>query len=323
MNQIFTYAENIESHVKIRAIGTHQSPLFPATDVCQALGIANTSKALENIDPDDLTFGEVIDALGRPQVTNCLTESGLYTLILRSNKPNAEAFRRWVTKEVLPSIRKTGQYAQQSKEKLWEAYAIAKSGTVQLAILNSLGVVVPTSVLSVPSKEALRKPPPRDTAPAIDTWQFWRDVESALAAGQLSPENFRCKPHIEGRGPLLKEGYVLYLIPELVIGALKKHYQIYQLVQRQDFREALQTQPEWQPGKHKARFANGPALHAWVFKVLTDAPEAMISVCASLKRKHETTRYLPQSRLRRRGSSYCGNSSGDARAQGLSQSPDN
>jgi len=82
---------------------------FSANDVVAALGYANPSKSVrDHVDDDDLTKRRVIDNMGRNQVANFVNESGLYSLILRSNKPEAKRFKRWVTNEVLPSIRKDG-----------------------------------------------------------------------------------------------------------------------------------------------------------------------------------------------------------------------
>ncbi|MDR2567494.1 MAG: Bro-N domain-containing protein [Bifidobacteriaceae bacterium] len=84
---------------------------FNANDVCEILGYANPSKTLpDHVDGDDLTKREVIDTLGRTQQANHVNESGLYSLILGSSKPEAKRLKKWVTSEVLPSIRKTGGY---------------------------------------------------------------------------------------------------------------------------------------------------------------------------------------------------------------------
>ena len=85
-------------------------PWFVASDACAILGLSNTTAALKGIRRDRLTFGEVIDSLGRKKKTRAINESGLYRLILRSNKPDAERFQDWICDEVLPSIRKTGQF---------------------------------------------------------------------------------------------------------------------------------------------------------------------------------------------------------------------
>lgn len=86
-------------------------PWFNANDVCAALGLTNPHKALaDHVDPDDVTQSDTTDNLGRKQLTNHVNESGLYTLIFGSRKDSAKRFKRWVTSEVLPSIRKTGEY---------------------------------------------------------------------------------------------------------------------------------------------------------------------------------------------------------------------
>lgn len=86
------------------------NPWFAANDVCRILEITNPRDAISKLDDDekDVAF---TDTLGGEQEINIISESGLYTLIIRSNKPQAKRFRRWVTHEVLPSIRKTGAYA--------------------------------------------------------------------------------------------------------------------------------------------------------------------------------------------------------------------
>ena len=87
-------------------------PWFNATDVCDALEMGNPSQAIKShVDGDDLQKLEVTDNLGRTQRANHVNESGLYALILGSTKDAAKRFKRWVTGEVLPAIRKTGAYA--------------------------------------------------------------------------------------------------------------------------------------------------------------------------------------------------------------------
>jgi prophage antirepressor-like protein len=107
-NMITTYNFN---GAQVRVLGTKEEPLFIAKDICDALGLENATKAILSVDSDDLTKVQVIDSMGREQETNALTESGMYTLVLRSNKPEAKSFKKWVTSEVLPSIRKTGMFA--------------------------------------------------------------------------------------------------------------------------------------------------------------------------------------------------------------------
>lgn len=102
---IFAYNDTL-----VRAVMIDGEPWWIANDVCAALGIDNPRMALTRLDEDGVSQTDVIDALGRTQRTNIVNEPGLYELIFRSDKPEARTFRRWVTREVLPSIRKTGAY---------------------------------------------------------------------------------------------------------------------------------------------------------------------------------------------------------------------
>jgi anti-repressor protein len=90
--------------------GDGGEPWFVAKDVCSALGLNQVSRAVSNLDEDEVTTSKVTDNLGRIQKTNIVSEGGLYSLIFHSRKPEAHAFKRWVTHEVLPSIRKDGGY---------------------------------------------------------------------------------------------------------------------------------------------------------------------------------------------------------------------
>ena len=81
-------------------------PLFVLKDICDALGLGNTSMVADRLDSEGVSTTEVLDNRGVQQKTNVVTEAGLYEVIFMSRKPEAKAFKRWVTSEVLPSIRK-------------------------------------------------------------------------------------------------------------------------------------------------------------------------------------------------------------------------
>ena len=104
MNELQIF--NNEEFEEIRTVVANNEPMFCLADVCKALEISNPSKVAQRLDDDERTKLE----LGRAGETNFITESGLYAVILRSDKPNAKKFRKWVTSEVLPSIRKNGGY---------------------------------------------------------------------------------------------------------------------------------------------------------------------------------------------------------------------
>lgn len=99
-----------EDHFDFRTINRDGEPWFVLPDVCRALEIGNTSDAARRIDDEDRDALDIIDPAGRPQKTTIINESGLYSLILTSRKEGAKKFKRWVTSEVLPAIRKTGTY---------------------------------------------------------------------------------------------------------------------------------------------------------------------------------------------------------------------
>nr|DAS94042.1 MAG TPA: hypothetical protein [Caudoviricetes sp.] len=105
----------------IRNITINDEPWFVAKDICDAIDIINVSDSLLSVDDDEkriirrddpefLTIGNTEGQKGGAQSMTLVNESGLYSLVMRSRKPEAKAFRKWVTSEVLPSIRKTGSY---------------------------------------------------------------------------------------------------------------------------------------------------------------------------------------------------------------------
>ena len=79
-------------------------------DVCEVLGIANHKDAASRLDEDERRGVGITDPIGRPQTVTAVSESGLYSLVFQSRKAEAKKFRKWVTSEVLPSIRKKGYY---------------------------------------------------------------------------------------------------------------------------------------------------------------------------------------------------------------------
>lgn len=93
----------------VRVIANGDNPLFVAKDVCTALGISKYRDVVAKLDEDE-RVSTIVDTLGGKQEMITVTESGLYALVFKSDKPEAKRFRKWVTSEVIPSIRKTGTY---------------------------------------------------------------------------------------------------------------------------------------------------------------------------------------------------------------------
>ena len=104
--QIFSYGGN-----EVRTVQKDGEPWFVLKDVCRVLDLGSAHKVADRFDEDEWNQIPFTDSLGRQQETTIINESGLYNVILRSDKPEAKPFRKWVTSEVLPTIRRHGMYA--------------------------------------------------------------------------------------------------------------------------------------------------------------------------------------------------------------------
>lgn len=102
--KIFDYYDN-----QVRTVTKDGEPWFVLKDVCQILGISNSKMVAARLDDDEKGVS-LTDSLGGPQKTTIINEPGLYKVVLRSDKPEAKKFVKWITHEVLPSIRKHGAY---------------------------------------------------------------------------------------------------------------------------------------------------------------------------------------------------------------------
>lgn len=122
--QVFSFQDN---GVRIQTDENGQ-PWFNATDVCAALDMGNPRQALEShVDDEDVQKLDTLTSGGR-QLQNHINESGVYALILGSTKPEAKSFKRWVTSEVLPTLRKTGSYTKKKKPEAIDApFKLGKS----------------------------------------------------------------------------------------------------------------------------------------------------------------------------------------------------
>lgn len=110
----------------IRTLGDAISPLFVAADVAAILGYGSTKDATRILDDDEKQTVS-IDTNGGKQSMTAVTESGLYAMIFKSKRPEAKRFRKWVTSEVLPAIRKTGRYDASETLTTEEMYEIRKA----------------------------------------------------------------------------------------------------------------------------------------------------------------------------------------------------
>ena len=108
---IFKYEEN----KLVRTMNIGGEPWFVLKDVCDVLGISNSRMVSDRLDDDEKGVSQIY-TLGGSQMMSIISESGLYNVILRSDKPEAKPFRKWVTAVVLPSIRKNGGYIAGQEE---------------------------------------------------------------------------------------------------------------------------------------------------------------------------------------------------------------
>ena len=120
MNNHLMIFENLEFGA-VRSILIDGDPWFVAADVCKALEIEKTNRALSRLDDDEKGAHSVSTPGGRQRMS-IISESGLYSLILGSRKPEVRAFKRWITHEVIPSIRKHGAYMTDSLLDALEAH---------------------------------------------------------------------------------------------------------------------------------------------------------------------------------------------------------
>lgn len=108
MNEVQLF--NFESH-EVRSLLLNNEPWFVGKDVAEALGYSKARNAIAtHIDSEDKKDAPIQGTLGGVQEMTVINESGLYSLVLSSKLPSAKKFKRWVTSEVLPALRKTGQY---------------------------------------------------------------------------------------------------------------------------------------------------------------------------------------------------------------------
>lgn len=123
-----------EEFGKIRTVNIDGEPWFVAKDVCDILGVKNTTQSMQQLED----FERAMFNIGRQGEANIISESGFYALVLRSRKQIAKPFRIWVTSEVLPSIRKTGSYTANPSNKMELAFDNMKIVYAQINNMEDL-----------------------------------------------------------------------------------------------------------------------------------------------------------------------------------------
>ena len=135
---------------KIRTVLKDGIVLFVAIDVCRALGLSNSRQSITRLDYDEK--GVILsDTLGGQQKMTAINEFGLYNLVLTSRKPQAKAFKRWITHEVIPAIRKTGKYEIEQQTLIEEAYKPSLKYYREIPVITKrdLAAVLKTEVFNL------------------------------------------------------------------------------------------------------------------------------------------------------------------------------
>ena len=146
--QIFTY-----NNAQVRTVEINGEPWFVLKDVCDILGLGTTARVAERLDDDEKGMSQIHTPGGKQEMT-VISESGLYNVILRSDKPEAKPFRKWVTAEVLPTIRKTGSYSTPKAEKSNKALEI-KEMNAKVRLSNQFLKLAKIETLSTECKKIL------------------------------------------------------------------------------------------------------------------------------------------------------------------------
>ena len=155
-----------------------------AKDVCEVLGIQNHKDAISSLDDDEKSGVAITDPIGREQVTSVINEPGLYKLTFKSRKPAAKEFTRWVTHEVLPTIRQTGSYSVSKAEPLnvrvrvaevLQRLALQESDKTKREVIMRTAYKYATGedLPEVESKAKAERPPRRWTASQIGKTLKW------------------------------------------------------------------------------------------------------------------------------------------------------
>jgi len=152
---------------QVRTVVVDGEPWFVAADVCRILDLGNVSMAVSRLDSDGVSSAEVIDSMGRQQTARIITEPALYELAFQSRKREAKALVRWVTHDVLPSIRRTGSYSAAA------------------AVPRSLPEALRAYALEVEAREALTTKVARD-APKVLFADAVAASESTVLVGELA-----------------------------------------------------------------------------------------------------------------------------------------
>ena len=169
----------------IRTLELNGEPWFVGKDVAEVLSYSNPRKAIiDHVDEEDKTDGVTIrDSIGREQKPVLINESGLYSLILSSKLPTAKAFKRWVTSEVLPAIRRTGGYIPTTPQ-MSEQEIMAKAVQISMATIAQQKDVI----LALESRNAIQEQIIHEMQPKADYTDMILQSKSVVNINQIAKD---------------------------------------------------------------------------------------------------------------------------------------
>ena len=188
-----------EAFGKVRTLNLNGEPWFVAADVCKALELGNPSMTVERLDDDEKGIS-TIDTLGGKQRMAIINEPGLYSLVITSRKPEAKAFKRWITHEVIPAIRKHGAYMTDA--------LLSRMDEHPELISEYIGKLRAENAKANAAREALKKAEAENArlAPKASYYDSFVGVESVTCLRYTAKE--LGVPQKKFIGYLLEKGYV-------------------------------------------------------------------------------------------------------------------
>lgn len=225
LSNVFSY-----SGQQVRTVVINDEPWFVAKDVCDILELTNVTRGIERLDDDEKGL-TTIQTLGGFQELNVVNEAGLYNLIFTSRKDEAKQFKKWVTHEVLPQIRKTGSYVN-------PAYA------VEDGIIHAM-----QGIKQLKEENAALKQAQAEQRQEMSALKLVVDNEIWLTENQKAEIQEKVKNRC---GVLQNMGYPSSF--QGIYSALKTHFSVtkYDKIPRKDFEKAIDFIRGWYPKKRQA-----------------------------------------------------------------------
>lgn len=186
---------------KIRVVEKEGAPWFIAKDICLALGLTQVSRAIQKLDEDEKGI-TTSNTPGGDQALSTISEAGMYSLVLVSRKPEAKAFKRWVTHEVLPAIHRHGGYL--TPEKVEEA--LTDPDTIIRLATNLKEERAERRRLEAENRELAPKALFADAVAASDNTMLVGELAKLLSSNGIHIGQNRLFAWLRGNGYLMKQG---------------------------------------------------------------------------------------------------------------------